>query len=33
MLDLDAVRGAVVVDRGLEVVDGDGDVVDLGQHL
>ena len=32
VLDLDAVGVAVVLDRGLEVVDGDGDVVDLGEH-
>ncbi len=32
VLDLAAVGGAVVVDRPFEVVDGDGDVVDLGQQ-
>ena len=32
VLDLTAVGRSVVVDRALEVVDGDGDVVDLGQH-
>src|SRR5262249_31406269 len=32
VLDVDAVRRAVVLHRGLEVVDGDGDVVDLGEH-
>ena len=32
VLDLAAVGRSVVVDRALEVVDGDGDVVDLGQH-
>ena len=32
VIDLAAERRSVVVDRGLEVVDGDGDVVDLGQH-
>ena len=32
VLDLAAERRAVVVDRRLEVVDGDGDVVDLGQQ-
>ena len=32
VLDLTAVRGPVVVDRAFEVVDGDGDVVDLGEQ-
>ena len=34
VVDLGAERLAVVVDRRVEVVDGDGDVVDLGeQHV
>ena len=32
MVDLGAERLAVVVDGRLEVVDGDGDVVDLGEQ-
>src|ERR671917_1216539 len=32
VVDLGAERLAVVADRGLEVVDGDGDVVDLGEQ-
>ena len=32
MLDLGTERTVVVVDRRLEVLDGDGDVVDFGQQ-
>jgi methylmalonyl-CoA epimerase len=32
VLDLGAERPAVVVDGGLEVTDGDGDVIDLGEE-
>src|SRR5262249_38226573 len=32
VFDLDAIGVAVVLDGGLEVVDRDGDMVDLGEH-